>query len=1061
MNTKNDWENLLVLERNREPARSCFVSYEDKASALSYEKGRSGRYQLLNGTWKFHYAGQPALAPEGFQKDDFDVTVWDDIPVPSNWQMNGYGRPHYTNVQYPFPVNPPHIPDENPTGSYRRDFYVSDSWKDDTIILRFEGVDSSFHVWVNGEEAGYSQGSRLASEFDITSLVRDGKNTLAVQVYQWSEASYIEDQDMWWLSGIFRDVSLIAQPRVHVNDYFIRTELDENYQDAVLHLDVDVHNHHSKKCKGYHVEVSLLDRDFKAVNGVDKREEISVDPFDKARLTLSMPVMNPEKWSAESPYLYHLLLTLKDDQENTIEELAARTGFRSVELKDGLFLVNGVPIKLKGVNRHDHHPDFGRAVPLEWMIEDVRLMKTHNINAVRTSHYPNDPKFYDLCDEYGLYVIDEADLECHGFVFTDNMHQLSEDPDWQEAYMDRMRRMVERDKNHPSIIMWSLGNESGFGQNHVAMAEWAKQRDPSRLVHYEGEVREIMVKDDNNPKSMPIASDVFTTMYTAVEIMDQLGSRTDLEKPHILCEYAHAMGNGPGGLKEYWETFYNYPRLQGGFVWEWLDHGIRQHTANGEEYFAYGGDFGEQPHDGNFVIDGLVMPDHTPSPALAEYKKVIEPVFVEERDLKNGKVSILNRYDFLSLNHLQLNWSIEAGGKRMSSGVELLEDIQAGETKEIAIPYALPAVIQPGTDYWLNLSFTLISDTAWAKAGHEVAWSQFKLPVHAEAAVMDRRVMPDLETVEEPHKVHVKGQAFEAVFNKLNGRMESWTHEGSSVLEKGPKLHFWRAPIDNDYLANSGWKAVSSYDQWVEHGLNQLQQRLISFTYEVSVDDKSVRLAAKYRIAPAKLSWGISATLMYEIYGSGDVVLKAEGQPEGNYPATLPRIGLQLELPNELDQVKWYGRGPGESYIDSKQAGRIGVWSTNVNGLYTPYVLPQENGNRHEVRWASFTNHYGTGLFAGGIPVIDFGASRYSVETLEAAKHTHELVKENHIVLHLDYQQHGLGSASCGPDVLNKYQLHTGHFQFAVRLKPFNEGQMPAAELGKISFEEKIRTVKS
>ncbi|MDN4524162.1 glycoside hydrolase family 2 TIM barrel-domain containing protein [Fictibacillus fluitans] len=1061
MNTKSDWENLSVLQRNRQPERACFVSYEDKASALSYEKGRSGRYQLLNGTWKFHYADQPALAPEGFQKDNFDVSAWNEIPVPSNWQMNGYGRPHYTNVQYPFPVDPPYIPDENPTGSYRRDFYVTEGWKDDTIILRFEGVDSSFHVWVNGEEAGYSQGSRLPSEFDITSLVRDGKNTLAVQVYQWSEASYIEDQDMWWLSGIFRDVSLIAQPRVHVNDYFIRPELDENYEDAVLHLDAVLHNHSGDQLKDYRLEVSLLDCDFQEVSNVRTDEEVAADAFGEARLSISLPVENPEKWSAESPYLYHLLMTLKDEQGNTIEVISSKTGFRSVELKDGLFLVNGVPIKLKGVNRHDHHPDFGRAVPLEWMIEDVRLMKTHNINAVRTSHYPNDPKFYDLCDEYGLYVIDEADLECHGFVFTDNMHQLSEDSDWQEAYMDRMRRMVERDKNHPSIIMWSLGNESGFGQNHVAMAEWAKQRDPSRLVHYEGEVREIMVRDNNEPKSEPVASDVFTTMYTAVEVMDQLGSRTDLEKPHILCEYAHAMGNGAGGLKEYWETFYKYPRLQGGFIWEWLDHGIRQYTEDGQEYFAYGGDFGEQPHDGNFVIDGLVMPDHTPSPALAEYKKVIEPVVVEERDLKSGKISVTNRYDFLSLHHLQLNWSIEADGKRLNSGIMGVDEIQAGESKEAMIPYALPAIIQPGTDYWLNLSFTLIADTAWAKAGHEVAWSQFKLPVHTDARVMDRRVIPGLEVKEDSHKIRVKGQSFEVVFNQLNGRMESWTHEGSSVLEKGPKLNFWRAPIDNDYLANSGWKTVSSYEQWVEAGVNHLQQRMLSFSYELSDDNKSVVLETKFRIAPAKLSWGISAALTYEIYGSGDVVVRAEGQPEGNYPATLPRIGLQLELPNQLDQVKWYGRGPGESYMDSRQAGRMGVWSSHVDGLYTPYVLPQENGNRHETRWASFTSPYGGGLFAGGMPVIDFSASRYTVETLETAKHTYELVKADHIVLHLDHQQHGLGSASCGPDVLNKYQLHTKDFQFAVRLKPFNDGQMPAAELAKLSFEQKIGAVKN
>lgn len=1050
MMTKNDWETLSVLHRNRLPEHAYFISYSNQPQALTYERGNSYGFKLLNGMWKFHYAQNPHEAPEHFFEESFDVTGWDSLQVPSSWQMHGYGRPHYTNVQFPFPVDPPHIPTENPTGSYCRDFYISKEWIGQKIILRFEGVDSAFHVWINGIEVGYSQGSRIPSEFDITSFVREGKNTIAVRVYQWSEASYIEDQDMWWLSGIFRDVYLIAKPNVRLTDFFVRTNLDENYQNAVLQIDALVENS-TLEAANYQLDVALLDAQFKAVPGVEKIESVSVAAKGNTNLTLQLPVENPNLWSAESPYIYHLLLTLKDEAGKVVEVIPSKVGFRSIELKDGVFLVNGVAIKFKGANRHDQHPDLGKAVPLDWMIEDVKLMKQHNINAVRTSHYPNDPRFYELCDVYGLYVIDEADLECHGFEIAGDINQISDDLEWEEAYLDRMKRMVERDKNHPSIIMWSLGNESGFGRNHITMANWAKQKDPTRLVHYEGESRALLNECNYDSQTVPVASDVFTTMYTPVEIMDQLGSRTDLTKPHILCEYAHAMGNGPGGFKEYWETFYKHRRLQGGFVWEWLDHGIRQFTEDGEEYFAYGGDFGETPHDSNFVIDGLVMSTHKPSPALTEYKKVIEPVRTETVYLEKGKVRVTNLYDFITLDHLNVSWSVEADGKVVDHGVLFIETVAAHESTIITVPYDLTVLNQANTDYYLNLEFTLAIDTHWAKAGHEVAWGQFKLPVSINANVGTTLVKDvPLNIKDSKNNLVVNGAEFQLTFNKVYGTIDSWDYQGISLLDQGPRLNFWRAPIDNDMLAISQWQDVSSNAKWKRYGLHWLQHRINSVEYTLSPDQHKTEITVSVRIAPPILKWSIEATYVYTVYSSGDLVIEVNGKPVGvDLPETMPRIGMQMKLPKTLDNVSWYGKGPGEAYVDSQLSNRFGVWSKTVEGLYTPYVVPQENGNRYDVGWVSLTDLSGVGLVAVGEPTFNFSAHYYTTENLTEARHTYDLVKQDNITFNLDYKQHGLGSSSCGPDVLDQYKLKTGEFNFAVRLKAFSKAETTAIEISK------------
>ncbi len=1041
-NMMNDWENHHILEKNREPARAYFIPYSNIEGALTYQRQRSCMFKLLNGVWKFHYAPSPYKAPTQFFKENFDVSEWDNLQVPSNWQLQGYGYPHYTNVNYPFPVDPPRVPSDNPTGSYRREFYIPQEWDGRRIFLRFEGVDSAFHIWVNGQEVGYSQVSRMPSEFDITELIRQGENTLAVRVYQWSDGSYLEDQDMWWLSGIFRDVYLISRPGTHIADFFAKTQLYNGYRDGILNIEATIKNDSVDVVEGYQLEAKLLDQSKNKIQGNQASAPISCVTGQKTEVKLKIPVENPEKWSAENPYLYNLLLILKDDKGQLLEVVPCRVGFRTIELKDGNLLVNGVPIMLKGVNRHEHHPELGRAVPMESMLTDVMLMKQHNINAVRTSHYPTDPRFLALCDRYGLYVIDEADLECHGFQMIGNLDQLSDDPSWEDAYMDRMIRMVERDKNHPSVIMWSLGNESGFGCNHVAMGSWAKERDPGRLLHYEGETR-LCFHGENGGAQV---ADVYSTMYTSVEEMIEVGKRTDLDKPHIMCEYAHAMGNGPGGLKEYWETFYKYKRLQGGFVWEWLDHGILQKTEEGLEYYAYGGDFNDYPNDGNFVVDGLIFPDRKPSPGLIEYKKIIEPVKVKSVDLLSGKVKITNRYDFIGLDHLQMAWNVMADGNLLQNGTMHMEPIKAGESKVITIPYSIPNKPMPATDYWLNIRFVLAYDTLWAKQGHEIAWAQFKLPVDAPAALpITIDSIPPLECRDAGALLKIIGTDFKFNFDKVNGVIHSWTYQGMNLVLKGPKLNLWHAPTDND---------MRMVDEWKKFGVHCLQHRVDQVKYKVTNGGKLVIIKVEGRVAPPIFNWGFAAQYTYKVYGSGDVVLEVHGTPQGNkLPDMLPRIGLQMVVPGKIEKVAWYGRGPGESYPDSKQANAFGMYTALVDELYTPYVYPQENGNRGDVKWVALTDILGMGLLVAGMPQLDFSAHRFTTEDFEKAKHTCDLVPREEITLNLDYKHNGLGTASCGPKQLPQYRLHPEEFCFTIRLRPFDINAISPIELSKQTME--------
>ncbi len=1033
---RSDWENHELTHLNRYPARAYFVPFAEAGTALVGERGLSDRFLLLNGEWKFHLAPTVAEAPADFFEEDFEDGGWDDIHVPWSWQCHGYDYPHYTNCPYPFPYDPPRVPTENPTGCYRRQFCLPDSWSGRRVRLHFEGVDAAFHVWVNGQEVGFSKGSRVPAEFDLTDYLRSGCNTLAVQVMRWSDGSYLEGQDMWWLSGIFRDVWLLSTPALHVDDLFVTTTLDTAWRDATLGLRIDLLNTTDKQATAT-VETTLLDSLGNLVAGAGTTATAAVPGQGGASLQLATAVAGPTLWSAETPYLYTLLVTLKDAAGKVLEVVPQRVGFRSIERSGATFLVNGVAIKLKGVNRHDHHPDSGKAVPLEAMLTDVLLMKQHNLNCVRTSHYPNDCRFYDLCDEYGIYVIDEADVETHGCGPAGNINAISDDPAWEAAYVDRLVRMVERDKNHPCVIMWSLGNESGFGRNHVAMAKAARAIDPTRLIHYEGATG-WGKRDDLDAAA---AVDVCSRMYASVDEVVAYGQDKGATMAFIQCEYAHAMGNGPGALKDYWDAFYAYDRCQGGCVWDWIDQGLRQVDADGDEYFAYGGDFGDEPNDDKFLINGLIFPDRTPSPGLIEYKKVLEPVQCEAVDLAKGKVRLINRYDFSDLSGLSLGWTVMADGKILQRGTLPTPAIKARQSKTVVIPYQ-PFQPQPGTEYWLNLTFTLARDENYAAMGHEVAWGQFLLPVAAPAAAtLPVATLPTLDVEETATEIVVIGANFELAFDKVRGRIAAWLHEDLSVLAVGPKLNFWHAPTDNDVRWTADWK--NKY-------LHLLKQRIDGVDCQ-RLADGAIRIVVQARIAPPVLKYGLRAEYVYTIYGSGDVALEVVGTPEGEWPDPLPKIGLQMALPDDLDQVSWYGRGPGEGYIDSKQAGRFDLYDSQVEDLFTPYVKPQECGNRTDVRWVAFTNLRGMGLLAVGRQPLDFSAHRYSDAMIAAARHTVDLEAGELITVNLDYRHNGIGSGSCGPATLPKHQLHMQPFAFGLRLKPFSVDQASPAALSKVA----------
>ncbi|MFH1006033.1 MAG: glycoside hydrolase family 2 TIM barrel-domain containing protein [Candidatus Latescibacterota bacterium] len=822
-----------------------------------------------------------------------------------------------------------------------------------------------------------------------------------------------------------------AVPSVHVRDFWVRTELDADYREATLKVRVHVRNVGQYDITDHTVEVKLFDAEGKPVGAGPISGTVSVDAGSEVALELLGVVADPEKWLDEHPYLYTALIVLKGPEGQVLQVERVQVGFRMVEIKEGQICVNGAPILIKGVNRHEHDPDTGHAVSLASMICDIRLMKQFNINAVRTAHYPNDPRWYELCDQYGIYVLDEANIETHGVG-----DRLTQDPKWETAFLERAVRMVERDKNHPCVIGWSMGNESGYGPNHEAIADWVHAHDPTRPVHYQ-------------PAETAATVDILGPMYPSVDRIVEMAQDSAETRPIVMCEYAHSMGNSTGNLTEYWEAIAQYKRLQGGFVWDWVDQGIRQVTAEGQEWFAYGGDFGDEPNDGAFCINGLIGPDRVPHPGLWEYKKVLEPVRSEPVDLRAGKVRIENRYTFSDLGGLDGTWTLEADGQILQSGALPKLDAPAGQSAEITIPFVEPEWT-PGTEYWLCVRFALARDTRWGQQGHEVAWSQFALPLPVpECPALLTSNMPEIRVAEDSNHISVRGTYGDLIFDRDTGRIVSFRHDDRELICEGPRLNIWRAPTDND--ANTwgdqrlaiGWRAV---------GLERLQERVNAVEVEQR-NPQTVRVRVDSFVSAPDREEGFSCSYGYTVFGSGDVVLDLRVTPVGNLPP-LPRVGVRMTLPGAYDQFTWYGRGPHESYSDRKMSAMIGVYGGSVEDQYVPYVVPQEYGNKTDVRWAALTNADGTGLLVVGMPHLNVSAHPFTARDLTEARHTHELKRRDIITLNLDYAQSGLGNGSCGPGVLPKYLLAPREVFYSLRFRPLWPGTASPVVLSKQVLEE-------
>ncbi len=1021
-----DWENPSLVALNRMAHRAFTVPFANADAALTGEELLSPFYKLLNGAWKFAFYSCPEAVEEDFFSEDFDCCQWDNIEVPSHWQMKGYSHPHYSNITYPFPKNPPRVPSENPTGCYVRDFEVPAAWMDKQLLLKFDGVDSFYYVWVNGQFAGMSKGSRNAAEFDITELVHSGSNRIAVQVMQWSDGTYLEDQDMWWLSGIFRNVSLCAVPKVDIYDIFAKGTPDAKGKSGLLEVDMVLRNFSGSAAGEISVEAELFDPFRRKVFSEPLRGELSQIASGKAeKLSLKGKISDPALWSAETPVLYTLILALKNSGGSVLEYKSLKVGFRSVKIQKGIFTINGSRVLLRGVNRHEFDTALGRALTADVVEQDLLILKQHNVNAIRTSHYPNMPFFYDLCDKLGFYVLCEADLETHGFGYEEGKNP-SMWQEWESACVDRMEAMVEAHKNHPSIIIWSLGNESGYGCNHKAMAEYTRNRDKSRPIHYE--------QDQNGE-----ISDMISRMYTSETASLNLAKEYEGVKPFVLCEYAHAMGNGPGGLEDYMQSFLAHPGMMGGFVWEFCDHGIRTVSeedkyGNCHEYYAYGGDFGDTPNDSNFVADGLVFPDKTPSPGMIELKKVYAPVRCEAVDLEKGVIRVNNMYAFSTLEHLQISWSLSENGTVLQSGILPSLTTAPGKSGELTIPFTLPEP-QAGAEYFLNVTFLLASDLPWAKAGFEVAWGQFQLEVKTPAVAVNAvgASLPEVEFTETAHAIYVSANDSVVEFDRYQGVITNWEVGGVPMMERGPRFNLFRAYTDNDRLYGYGIRV------WDKANYIDMRHHLT----EVAADPGKGTILVRSRVAaPGSGRDGIICEYLYTFHKDGSFTLELHGSVEGEL-SYFPRLGFQMFIPEEMDRIQWFGLGPGESYCDTMTAQKVGLFKAGVDQLYTPYVMPQEDGNRSEVRRAAFYD-----LHMGGFAVckttdnFNFSIHRFTPEAAHKAAHPHEIEFSDSLCLNLDWKVQGIGSSSCGPLVADRYTLQEKDFRFGMRFYPLHNGEL-------------------
>ncbi len=1059
---QNDWENQHVLQINREPARASFTPY------LGVKNDRT---LSLDGQWKFNWVPTPEERPETFYRSDFDDSDWVSFPVPANWEVNGFGTPIYVSAGYPFKIDPPYVTKEpkesyttfrerNPVGSYRRTFQLPEEWGKKQVFLHFEGVQSAFYVWVNGEKVGYSQGSMEPSEFRITPWLKKGENLIAVEVYKYSDGSYLEDQDMWRFGGIHRAVYLYATEDIRIQDFGVRTVLDEDYKDATLQISPEIAVYDGQSGDGYTIEGRLFDgagnvvldsvlsQDVVPIINSDHKAAIMNDRFPQRGIRkfawLSAKVGNPEKWSAETPYLYTLVLSLSDSTGRVVEQASTRVGFRSVKIENGRFLVNGKPVRFRGVNRHEHDPVTAKVMSEEGMIRDILLMKQANINAVRTAHYPDVPRWYELCDEYGLYVMDEANIETHGL-----RGMLASDTEWTHAFMDRAIRMAARDRNHPSVVVWSMGNESGYGFNFAAISAWLKDYDPTRPVHYEGAQDEV-----KDPETVDIISRFYPRLQQAYlnpnipegesreraenarwERLLGIAERTNDVRPVLTSEYAHAMGNAMGNFKEYWDEIYSNPRMLGGFIWEWADHGIFTTTKDGKRIVNYGGDFGDRPNLNNFCLDGVVFSDRTVTPKYWEVKKVYQPVLIELVEQKPLRIRVTNRSHHTGLSGYTIEWSISVNGKKRE--VHTMEPVSVLPGESFILNFQPDKSISSEGDIQLMVRFLLKEKTSWAEKGFEVAWEQFTL----RNGLADLRNNGNTQRNEkivtsvEGDMLLIGNDNFSMKWNMKAGTLLSLKYADRELLASSSdqsgqfSTQAYRAPVDND-RGFGNWLAAD----WEKNGMDA---PVIS-TEETGwrkVQDDGIEVTTTKR--NSYVNGSILTHAVYTISGDGSIDAVFRFIPEGELPE-LPRLGIVLSLSGILEKYTWYGLGPHENYRDRKSSASMGLWKSNVSDQFINYPFPQENGNREEIQQLILTDDNDSGV---RITAIDnpFSASalHYLATDLAGARHSHKLKPRAETILSIDASQMGLGNSSCGPGVLTKYAVEQTEHRLRFRISGY------------------------
>jgi len=1030
-----EWQDVSIAHINSEPMHVTYVPYDTAEQALRNDFKNSPYILSLNGAWKFKWVPNVDDRPADFFKDAYDTSQWADFPVPSNWEFKGYGMPRYMNSAYTFgsqPPQPPMVPREgNPVGSYKRTFRLPANWKGREVFLQFGAVNSAFYVWVNGQFVGYSQDSKTPAEFNITKFLRDAENSVAFQVYRYSVGSYLEAQDMWRISGVERGIQLFSTPKVYLRDFFARAGLDEKFVDGKLSVTVSLRSLLDRAVEHYRVQLQLYDAQRKPVFAKPVEKQFSLAAGASSDIEFEQNVSAPAHWTAETPNLYSLVLTLQDDKGKSIEVVTHKIGFRNVEIRGGQLLVNGVPIYIKGVDRHEHDPVEARAIPEERMRQDIQLMKQFNINAVRTSHYPNNPYWYELCDEYGLYVIDEANIESHGMGYRPE-RTLANKPEWRALHMDRTQRLVERDKNHPSVIIWSLGNEAGNGPNFVATYDWVKQRDTSRPVQYER-------------AQLGSNTDIYVPMYMQIPSLLRYVEK-EQTRPLIMCEYAHAMGNSVGNLQDDWDVIYAHRQLQGGLIWDWVDQGIWKTNERGEKFFAYGGDFGDSPTDGNFLCNGLVLPDRTPHPHAWEVKKVYQYVKVEPADWQRNQFKITNRYDFIPVDGFEISWKLVAEDKVLATGKLPPQKIPARSSATVTI--SIPAMDpQPGVEYFLTFSSRTTKATPLIPAGFEVAWDQLAVPVSKPVETkVDLNRMPTLQMTDSPAEISVQGRDFSLAFDKRAGTIRSFRYRNTELIRTGPIPDFWRAPTDNDF----GYRMPVRLALWREAG----PKRAVNSVTAKQISDKEIQIRVEATLPAGNSPY----TTTYTVYGSADVIVENSFAPGVENLPELPRFGMQMTLPVSFDTITWYGRGPHENYWDRNTSAAVGMYRGTVMEQFHPYIRPQENGYKTDVRWVALTNSDGIGLAALGLPLISTAAGHFTYDDYEYGpekdqRHPTDLHKRNLVTFNVDYKQMGVGGDdSWGARPHEQYRLPARPYSYSFRLRPFSAKDESPAELAKQRF---------